>query len=92
MNEKKLNCWEVKECGREPHGKNKSEYGVCPVTIESRLDGVHDGKNGGRCCWLVKFYLYKNNTAVECSCGFPDCNKCEFFCAVKGSTDLLVEI
>ncbi|MCW5202694.1 hypothetical protein VU12_07115 [Desulfobulbus sp. US4] len=90
MNSEKLNCWEFKECGREPNGKNVSEHGVCPVAVESRLDGVHGGRNGGRCCWLVKYYLLKNNIFDECSCGFPKCLKCDFYCMVKSSTKLLV--
>ncbi len=91
MHPEKLNCWEFKECGREPNGKNVSLYGVCPVAIESRLDGVHDGRNGGRCCWLAKYYLFKNNISAECSCGFPDSLECNFYCTVKNSTKLLVE-
>jgi len=48
---KKLNCWEFFGCGREPGGANVKESGVCPITIEERLDGVNGGINGGRSCW-----------------------------------------
>jgi hypothetical protein len=29
---KKLNCWEVKKCGREPGGVKVKELGVCPAS------------------------------------------------------------
>ena len=49
----KLNCWQVKNCGREPNGLKSHELGVCPTAEEPRLDGAHGGKNGGRACWVV---------------------------------------
>ena len=51
--ERKLNCWEYKNCGREPYGHNAKELGVCPAATESKLDGIHGGKNAGRTCWVV---------------------------------------
>lgn len=50
---KKLNCWEYFACGREPGGSKAEESGICPVTIDERLDGVNGGVNGGRACWGV---------------------------------------
>lgn len=50
---KKQNCWEFKKCGREPGGKKEKELGVCPVSVEQRVDGVHGGVNGGRACWAI---------------------------------------
>lgn len=49
----KLNCWQYNHCGREPHGSRAGDLGVCPAALESRLDGVHGGVNGGRACWAV---------------------------------------
>ena len=49
----KLNCWEHKRCGRELGGINSKELGICPATVEPRLNGVNSGKNGGRACWAV---------------------------------------
>jgi hypothetical protein len=45
---KKMNCWEFKQCGREPEGSKISESGVCPATTETRLHGTHGGVNSGR--------------------------------------------
>ena len=39
----KLNCWEVKSCGRQPGGSKVREFGVCPVTVDTSLSGAHGG-------------------------------------------------
>jgi hypothetical protein len=49
----KLNCWEVKQCGREPGGAKSAEFGVCPATIDTSSNGLNGGENGGRICWAV---------------------------------------
>ena len=35
----KLNCWQVKKCGREPGGAKVAEFGVCPAAAETALNG-----------------------------------------------------
>ncbi|RWX51651.1 hypothetical protein VU01_11033 [Candidatus Electrothrix marina] len=90
-NERTINCWEFKKCGREPNGINAFALGVCPVSTYDRLNGVHDGKNGGRCCWIFHGAF---------SCGMEDpasyevetaeCGKCDFYSLVKKSKELLV--
>jgi len=64
----KINCWEFKKCGREPGGENTERLGVCPVTHETDLDGVNDGKNAGRACWVVisDFYYKDPKECYEC--------------------------
>jgi hypothetical protein len=47
---KKLNCREIKKCGREPGGAKVKGLGICPASTEERLDGIYRGKNGGRAC------------------------------------------
>ena len=82
---KKQNCWEAKKCGREPEGRKAHEFGVCPAAEEGKADGIHDGANGGRCCWVVAGTLCKGANAqgsyVDKFSG--DCQKCEFYSAVK---------
>jgi hypothetical protein len=93
MDEIFLNCWEAKDCGREPNGRNVLLYGICPVTIESSVDGVHKGKNGGRCCWaLAPTIENKNNKSTICSGGLYECIKCDFYKSVRDSTVLLVTV
>jgi hypothetical protein len=48
-----MNCWEYKKCGREAGGFKSEEFGICPVFLEDSVNGINNGKNGGRCCWVV---------------------------------------
>jgi hypothetical protein len=49
----KQNCWEIKDCGREPGGKNAQNLGVCPAAMAGEGNGANGGKNRGRICWSV---------------------------------------
>lgn len=49
----KKNCWEFKNCGREFGGIKARELGVCPASTDERLNGIHNGENAGRSCWVV---------------------------------------
>lgn len=77
----KINCWEFKKCGRQPGGANVAKEGICPASVERRTNGIHGGRNGGRCCWAI--------LATQCSGGnvkeqtfaakLNTCTKCEFY-------------
>jgi hypothetical protein len=72
----KRNCWEFKGCGREAGGMNATEMGICPAYVEQKLNGVHEGKNAGRSCWVVAgtfcgdrvqgTFAEKERTCLEC--------------------------
>lgn len=47
------NCWEFKQCNRQPGGLLAGELGICPASTDMTLNGVHGGKNAGRACWAV---------------------------------------
>ena len=79
----KLNCWEFNDCGRQPGGKHVSDFGVCPVTKEVRLDGTHGGVNAGRSCWVVASTLCKGEVQREFEFKFFNCVKCDFYNSVK---------
>jgi hypothetical protein len=49
----KLNCWQVKHCGREPGGSEVDHVGICPAASDYTLNRINKGKNGGRICWAV---------------------------------------
>ncbi len=49
----KENCWEYKNCGREPGGKKVRELGVCPAATVIEAHGFLGGQNGGRACMYV---------------------------------------
>ncbi|MGA7878649.1 MAG: hypothetical protein WCA08_23515, partial [Desulfoferrobacter sp.] len=53
MLQKQVNCWEYKQCGRQPGGKNVHELGVCPAATDASFDGINCGMNAGRICWAV---------------------------------------
>ncbi|MBI3891991.1 MAG: adenylate/guanylate cyclase domain-containing protein [Candidatus Wallbacteria bacterium] len=50
---KRLNCWELKSCGRGPGGTKAAELGACPAATDAELNGINGGANGGRVCWAV---------------------------------------
>ncbi len=50
---KRMNCWEVKACGRGPGGENVEGHGVCPAALPNEFDGVNRGEHAGRFCWAV---------------------------------------
>ena len=79
----KLNCWEFADCGRQPSGKRIADLGVCPVTKEVRLDGIHDGINAGRSCWVVSSTLCKGDVQGTFAKKFKNCEKCDFYQIVK---------
>ena len=52
-NEKKVNCWEFNQCGREIGGVKVAELGVCPASVATEADGYCGGVNGGRGCAYI---------------------------------------
>ncbi len=72
----RLNCWEVKKCGREPGGNRVAELGICPAAVEMSKEGVNRGHCAGRYCWRVAgtfcggqvqgTYAKKLHTCIEC--------------------------
>jgi hypothetical protein len=79
----KQNCWEWKHCGRESGGINVDSLGVCPASIENKMDGVHGGKNGGRTCWVVTATLCKGELQGHFGKKFEKCRVCDFYNQVK---------
>jgi hypothetical protein len=75
----KLNCWEFKKCGREPGGNKISELGICPSAIETRTNGINEGKNGGRACWAIAGTLCGGKTQGTLAQKFGNCFDCEFY-------------
>ena len=79
----KANCWEVKKCGREVGGARVAELGACPAATESRLNGVHDGKNGGRACWVVAGTLCGGVVQGTFARKYTTCEVCPFYDGVR---------
>ncbi|MDH4321674.1 MAG: hypothetical protein OEV73_09285 [Desulfobulbaceae bacterium] len=72
----RLNCWEVKQCGRGPENGTKP---VCPAARPGKYDGVNGGTFAGRFCWAVAGTFCSDNeeqgTFAE---KFRDCLNCNF--------------
>lgn len=83
----KLNCWEFKQCGREPGGIYVHDLGICPAATEERLDGVHDGINAGRACWVVAGTMCRGEIQGTFAQKISDCAQCEFYDYVKSGED-----
>ena len=80
---KKLNCWEVMACGREPGGKKALESGTCPTAVDKSFDGIHSGKCGGRVCWAVEGTLCGDCQQGSFAEKRASCLECDFFQMVQ---------
>lgn len=74
----KRNCWESKQCGREPGGAKAHEIGVCPAATETAADGIHGGRNGGRACWAVVGTFCGGRVQDTIVAKLHECVGCEF--------------
>lgn len=73
------NCWEYKNCGREPGGVKSDELGVCPAASETRIDGINSGINGGRACWPLAGTLCGGKVQGSFATKLGNCMKCDFY-------------
>jgi hypothetical protein len=80
---KKLNCWEFKKCGREPGGDSVNDLGVCPAASETRLNGIHNGKNAGRACWVIAGTMCRGKIFGTFAEQYENCIACNFFKKVR---------
>ncbi len=78
----KTNCWEFKKCGYEPDGINISKLGTCPASTETKVNGINNGKNAGRCCWAVTGTFCDGVVQGTFSQKVLDCMTCDFYRAV----------
>ncbi|MFW9918771.1 MAG: two-CW domain-containing protein [Candidatus Thorarchaeota archaeon] len=74
-----LNCWEARNCGREPGGMKAVKDGVCPAAEAVWLDGVNRGINGGRVCWVVAGTMGSKVCNLTFSEKITDCIMCDFY-------------
>ena len=73
----KLNCWQFKNCGREPGGVMAEVLGECSVASTMRFDGLNEGIGGGRACWMVPNSVCKQG--VSTSTPVNPCHTCDFY-------------
>ena len=79
----KKNCWEFKRCGREAGGENAYAMGVCPASTNAKLDGVHNGQNAGRACWVIAGTMCKGQVEGIFAQKYNDCRICDFYRKVE---------
>lgn len=79
----KKNCWEFKHCGRQPGGEHIHDLGVCPAAIETKLDGIHGGRNSGRACWVVAGTFCGGKVQGTFGQKYRNCQVCDFYNKVK---------
>jgi hypothetical protein len=77
------NCWEVKNCGRQPGGARVSELGVCPAAAEERASGANGGRNGGRICWALTGTFCGGKVQGTFAQKVASCMGCDFYRMVR---------
>ncbi len=80
---KKLNCWEIKKCGRETGGLKSKELGVCSAATDTKSNGANSGKNGGRICWAVAGTLCGGKVQGTFAEKEKTCRQCSIYLQIK---------
>jgi len=78
-------------CGREPGGEKANELGVCPAADSPAFEGLYQGKNAGRACWLVAGTFCNSRTQGSFAKKRTSCKSCRFYQQIhggEGTTDL----
>jgi len=84
----KLNCWDIKKCGREQGGKKASKLGVCPASTFISKNGVNGGTNAGRTCWSADRTICCAKTQGTYSSKLESCVGCEVFLVITAEEGL----
>lgn len=79
----KKNCWDVKQCGRQPGGARVSELGICPAATARQFDGLNGGIKGGRVCWFVAGTFCGGKAQGTFAQKRLTCMSCDYYLAVK---------
>lgn len=83
MPQHRLNCWEFKQCGRQPGGSKAEELGICPAAVEASFDGINLGKNAGRICWAVAGTCCGGKVQGTFAEKRKSCTTCDFYQTVQ---------
>jgi hypothetical protein len=79
---RRVNCWEVLECGREPGGSKVDLDGPCPAAVDGGANGVNGGVNGGRVCWAISGTFCGMQVEGSEAQRLISCFVCDFFSQV----------
>lgn len=72
-------CWEFKDCGREPGGRNVAELGVCPVPAGEELEGCCGPADMCSSCWTEVGTLCGGDVQGIYAKKLGNCMKCDYF-------------
>lgn len=75
----KLNCWDIRKCGREPGGTNNADLGICPASEDTSCDGLNGGNNAGRICWAIAGTFCDGKVQGDFAQKSVSCMSCEIF-------------
>jgi hypothetical protein len=78
-----LNCWEVRNCGKEPGGARVDQGRTCPVAEDRKLWGKNRGLYAGRSCWNILGTLCNECVQDTFEAKIEACSRCTFFDRVK---------
>jgi len=65
----KKNCWEILGCDKKE----------CAARSERRLNGIHDGLNAGRSCWVVAGTRCRGEISGTFAHKIADCKECKVY-------------
>lgn len=83
MKKAKMNCWQYKDCGRQPGGSKAEKEGVCPAAVENTLHMFNNGLKGGRACWLVAGTFCDQKISGTFAEKIDTCKNCGFYKMVQ---------
>ncbi len=87
MSSKRINCWEYMKCGRSPENQKRTQCKKCPATMETSFNGMNEGLNAGRSCWLVAGTFCDGETSGTFAEKIKTCKDCEFYKDVHTNAD-----
>lgn len=81
--QKKEQCWELKNCGRQPGGDKVTHLGVCPAAQDASRNGLNGGRNAGRMCWTTAGTFCGGEVQGSFAAKVVACLDCEVFARVR---------
>ncbi len=87
MSGKKFNCWQFKQCGREPGGDKADELGICPAAADRSYNGINRGLNAGRICWAVAGTFCGGEVQGKFADKRKTCIRCDFYKQVRSQEE-----
>ncbi len=75
---KKKNCWEFKNCGKNNYDSSGNSR-PCQVPKMAMYDGVNDGENGGRVCWIIADTACDGAVQATFRHKLETCSACDFY-------------